>query len=199
MQVKILKEAGYEEALYAMSLSYFDDMSNVDEWWAAQKEKAIKRSAKMCHQGSGHNDFLTMTSLWIDMKLPFYMWKQLDRYQIGFRKMSTSTMHCLKKTGLRPEMFESYPKCFDFEYFNLMLEDGADIEVLANEIPDGFLQRRCVKTNYMTLRNIIYQRYDHRLSVWQKFCKSIYEQVEHPEFLPSDSKILEKIGISKGE
>lgn len=195
MQVKILKEAGYEEALYAMSLSYFDDMSNVDEWWAAQKEKAIKRSTKMCHQGSGHNDFLTMTSLWIDMKLPFYMWKQLDRYQIGFRKMSTSTMHCLKKTGLTPGMFESVPECFDFDRFNQMISDGCDIEELANEIPDGFLQRRCVLTNYMALRNIIFQRYDHRLNVWQKFCKAIYEQVEHPEFLPNEVKILEKIGV----
>ena len=165
MQVTILKEAGYEEALYAMSLSYFDDTTDVKEWWGTQREKAIKRSAKMCHQGSGHNDFLTMTSLWIDMKLPFYMWKQLDRYQIGFRKMSTSTMHCLKKTGLTPEMFESIPECFDFDKFNQMIKDGRNIEDLANEIPDGFLQRRCVLTNYMTLRNIIFQRYDHRLSV----------------------------------
>lgn len=196
MQVKILKEAGYEEALYAMSLSYFDDTTDVDTWWQGQKEKAIKRSAKMCHQGSGHNDFLTMTSLWIDMKLPFYMWKQLDRYQIGFRKLSTSTMHTLKKTGLTPNMFESVPECFDFDKFNQMLKNGCDIEKLANEIPDGFLQRRCVLTNYMTLRNVIFQRYDHRLSVWQKFCKAIYEQVEHPEFLPNDPKILEKIGIT---
>lgn len=195
MRVKILKEAGYEEALYAMSLSYFDDTIDVDTWWESQKEKAIKRSAKMCHQGSGHNDFLTMTSLWIDMKLPFYMWKQLDRYQIGFRKMSTSTMHCLKKTGLTPEMFESVPECFDFNRFNQMIKDGKNIEDLANEIPDGFLQRRCVLTNYMTLRNIIFQRYDHRLSVWQKFCKEIYAQVEHPEFLPNDPKILEKISV----
>ena len=125
MQVTILKEAGYEEALYAMSLSYFDDTTDVKEWWGTQREKAIKRSAKMCHQGSGHNDFLTITSLWIDMKLPFYMWKQLDRYQIGFRKMSTSTMHCLKKTGLKPEMFESNPECFSFEHFKEMLELGA--------------------------------------------------------------------------
>jgi len=197
LQVKILKEAGYEEALYAMSLSYFDDTTDVDTWWGTQREKAIKRSSKMCHQGSGHNDFLTMTSLWIDMKLPFYMWKQLDRYQIGFRKLSTSTMHTLKKTGLRPEMFEQVPQCFDFEKFNNLLHSNSntDIEVLANEIPDGFLQRRCVLTNYMTLRNIIFQRYDHRLSVWQKFCKAIYEQAEHPEFLPNDPKIIEKLGV----
>lgn len=195
MQVKILKEAGYEEALYAMSLSYFDDTTDVDAWWNTQKEKAIKRSAKMCHQGSGHNDFLTLTALWIDMKLPFYMWKQLDRYQIGFRKLSSSTMHTLKKTGLKPDMFEIDPKCFDFDKFNQMLQSGVNIEELANEIPDGFLQRRCVFTNYMTLRNIIYQRYDHRLSVWQKFCKSIYEQAQHPEFLPQDKEILEEIGI----
>lgn len=195
MELKIKKEAGYEEALYAMSLSYFDDTTDVDIWWDTQKDKAIVRSKKMCHQGSGHNDFLTMTSVWIDMKLPFYMWKQLDRYQIGFRKMSTSTMHCLKKTGLTPEMFESVPECFNFDKFNHKIMLGANIEDLANEIPDGFLQRRVVLTNYMTLRNIIFQRYDHRLSVWQKFCKELYAQVEHPEFLPNDVKILEKVGV----
>lgn len=195
MELKVINESGFEEALYAMSLSYFDDTSDVDDWWNGQREKAIKRSAKMCHQGSGHNDFLTLTAVWIDMKLPFYMWKQLDRYQIGFRKLSTSTMHTLKKTGLHPNMFESPPTCFDFDKFNLMLKDGVSIELLANEIPDGFLQRRCVSTNYMTLRNVIYQRYDHRLSVWQKFCKELYQQVQHPEFLPKNPEILSKLGI----
>jgi len=196
MELKVLNEAGYDEALYAMSLSYFDDTTDVNSWWSSQREKAIKRSAKMCHQGSGHNDFLTMTSIWIDMKLPFFMWKQLDRSQIGFRKMSASTMHTLQKTGLQPEMFEHPPQCFNFEEFNIMLKDKTNIEYLANEIPDGFLQRRCVLTNYMTLRNIIFQRYDHRLQVWQKFCRELYQQVQHPEFLPNNPEILSKLELA---
>ena len=184
MEVNVLNESGYEEALYAMSLSYFDESEDSEIWWDKQYEKAVKRSKKMCHQGSGHNDFITMTSVWLEIVAPLYMWKQLDRYQIGFRKMSTSTMHTLIKTGVTEERFESTPKFFNIDAFNEWLKTKPDIEEVANELPDGFLQRRVVKTNYMTLRNIINQRKDHRLKSWQQFCTALYEQVEHPEFLP---------------
>ena len=190
MKVRILNEAGWDEALYAMSLSYFDESQDVTEWWKSQREKAIRRSIKMAHQGGGHNDFLTLTSIWLEIEAPLYMWKQFDRYQIGFRKMSTSTMHTLMKTGVTVDRFEMIPKCFDMEEFNRWIkEDKPDIEEVANALPDGFIQRRVVLTNYMTLRNIIFQRYNHRLKVWKQFCDGLYDQLGMPEWLPNREEL----------
>ena len=186
MKVQVINEAGYEEAIYAMSLSYFDESQEVSIWWDNQRDKAVKRAAKMAQQDSGHNDFLTMTSVWLEIVAPLYMWKQLDRYQIGFRKLSTSTMHTLIKTGVTADRFEYVPKFFNIDEFNEWLKTKPDIEEVANELPDGFLQRRVVKTNYKTLRNIIYQRNGHRLKSWQVFVDAIYKQVAHPELLPNN-------------
>ena len=184
MKVAVLKEAGVEEALYAMSLSYYDGEIPVGEWWEGQREKAYRRSKRMCHQSGGHNDFLTLTAVWLEIEAPLFWWKQADRYQVGFRKMSCSTMHTLKKTGVKKEDFEIVPRFFDIEGFNSNIKEMS-IEGIANELPDGYLQRRVVLTNYMTLRNIIWQRHKHKLPQWQTFCNAIYEGVKHPEFLPN--------------
>ena len=185
MRVKVISEAGYEEAIYAMSLSYFDESQEASVWWDNQRDKAVKRAPRMAQQDSGHNDYLTMTSVWLEIVAPLYMWKQLDRYQIGFRKMSTSTMHTLIKTGVTEDRFEYVPKFFNVDEFNEWLKTKPDIEEVANELPDGFLQRRVVKTNYKTLRNIIYQRNGHRLKSWRVFVDAIYNQVAYPELLPN--------------
>jgi hypothetical protein len=54
---------------------------------------------------------------------------------------------------------------------------------LKAELPEGFLQRRIVCTNYKTLRNIISQRKTHKLLEWRLFISEVMEQVEHPELL----------------
>jgi hypothetical protein len=40
-------------------------------------------------------------------------------------------------------------------------------------LPEGFLQRRTVDTNYEELRTIYFQRRTHRLPEWQWFCEEI--------------------------
>ena len=60
MQVIRLKEAGWEEALLGMSLSYYDHANDVDAWWQEQFPKAVKRAVKLAHMGgnSGESKFL---------------------------------------------------------------------------------------------------------------------------------------------
>ena len=51
MNVTILKEAGYEEALMGMAFSYKDRSLEPEEWWVGQKERAISRSVKLVPLG----------------------------------------------------------------------------------------------------------------------------------------------------
>jgi prephenate dehydrogenase len=63
-----------------------------------------------------------------------------------------------------------------------------DFDAVKNNLPEGFLQRRIIKTDVKTLKYIIEQRKNHRLKEWQQFCKEINEMIkwikEHelPEF-----------------
>ena len=60
-------------------------------------------------------------------------------------------------------------------YFNPATEDKNEILRRAKALlPEGFLQRRTVATNYEQLRNIYHQRKNHRLPCWtQVICPFI--------------------------
>lgn len=65
------------------------------------------------------------------------------------------------------------------------LSDSEKLVLAKGLLPEGFMQRRVVSTNYKVLRSIILQRRGHRLPHWKMFVKDILAQVEHPELLPS--------------
>jgi thymidylate synthase ThyX len=58
-----------------------------------------------------------------------------------------------------------------------------EFEQVKRELPEAFVQRRIVCTNYKTLRNIVMQRATHRLGEWQVFCEALLEQLAHPVFI----------------
>ena len=64
MEVKILKECGYEEAIYGLSLSY-----NVTDL-----KKMRKVADNLAHKEGGHNKFLESIILWIEIDAPRYWW-----------------------------------------------------------------------------------------------------------------------------
>jgi len=55
--------------------------------------------------------------------------------------------------------------------------------LLADNLPDGFLQNRIWKMSYKTLQNIIKQRRGHRLGYRDMFIDQVLSQVEHPALL----------------
>ena len=61
-------------------------------------------------------------------------------------------------------------------YFNDATPDKNEILRRAKQLlPEGYLQRRTVTTNYEQLRNIYYQRKNHRLPEWRVICNFIEE------------------------
>lgn len=169
MRVKVLGEAGFKEALLGLSLSYNSYPS--------------KRVAdRLAHRGGGHSKFLESMQVWLDIDAPRYWWSQFDTYRIGTTKQSESTMHTLTKRPLLQSDFEGGILPATQRHLNLLIELGCIDEVKA-ALPESFLQRRVVNTNYMVLQNMIRQRKSHRLGEWKYFIAEVTSQCNYPEYL----------------
>lgn len=173
MQVKILKEAGIEEALLGLSLSHNQPV-----------EKMREVADRLAHKDGGHNKFLESIVVWLDITAPRYWWQQEATYRAGITRQSESTMHTIMRRPLTREGFEGDVALGTLVLLNHYIKQGEFDKVKCN-LPEGFLQRRIVCTNYKTLRHIIRQRANHRLPEWQLFVSEIRKQVENPQWLPS--------------
>ena len=149
----------------------------------------IDLARRLIKAGGEHRKFLRQIYVGFDVVLPRYLWSEFDTY--GFQpKNSCSTMHKLfiKDRCIREDQFIYHP--YDEEalqdtirqlnvlralYFNPATEDKNEILRRAKALlPEGFLQRRTVATNYEQLRNIYHQRKNHRLPCWtQVICPFI--------------------------
>ena len=171
MQVEVLDEYGYKYALLGTSLS---------------RNQPVENMPKVCERLSslngGHNKNLEFIAVWIDITAPRYFWQQLATYRVGNSWLSESTMYTITKHELAQDDFENPIDENILNLLNDMIRKG-DFKEIKNNLPEGFLQRRIMVTNYKALRNIIEQRKNHKLEQWHYFCNSILNQVEHPELL----------------
>lgn len=167
MEVSILREAGYEEALLGLSLSY------------GKKAEIMPLVAeRLSHKGGGHNKFLESMMVWIDIRAPLDFWAEFDTYRVGTSKQSESTMHTLKRRKLTKKDFEDGIDVAYLAHLNSCIDGNIPIEILKKKLPCGFLQRRIVCTNYKTLQNILMQRKGHKLVQWEIFSKAM-KKLEH--------------------
>jgi len=184
MQVKILEEHGYDSALRGMAYSYHDRAVDVDNWWIDAREKAAKRASKLASMDGGHNKFLESITVYIDIEASRAFWSEFDTYRVGTTKQSESTMHTLSKRAPQYGDFEEGTPVYMMDAFIAMwYKYKDDVTVLKQCLPEGFLQRRVVVTNYKVLRNIIKQRTGHRYKWWDVFILAILPQIEHKELL----------------
>lgn len=184
MNITVLGEAGLEWALYGMALSFKDRKLDPETWWPAQRDKAFKRAAILAHKQGGHNKFLESVVVWLDIEAPRAWWSEMDTYRVGTTKQSESTMHTLAKRPPEHSDFQEGTDDYQIQGFIVLWEEiKSDIHRLKMNLPEGFLQRRVICTNYKVLQNILWQRDGHRLKLWQQFEDAILAGVEHPEYL----------------
>lgn len=186
MKVAVLEEAGYDHALRGMAYSYKDRALEPDTWWEGQRAKAEKRAPLLAPKDGGHNKFLESIAVWVDVEAPRAFWQEFDTYRAGMTKQSESTMHTLSKRRPLTEDFEEGVSarvitCFQLEWDDYQVHK--DLARLKEALPEGFLQRRIVALNYKSLRNILWQRKDHRYKRWGEFFAQLLPQLQHPEFL----------------
>jgi len=170
MKVIILRECGHTEAMLGLSLSFDRPV----------EEMPRVANELYCKDG-GHNKFLESIVVWLDITAPRYWWQQEATYRVGITRQSESTMHTIFHRPLTQLCFSrSIPEATLYR-LNLLIK-RKQFDRIKAELPEGFLQRRIVMTNYQTLRRIIRQRRSHRLQEWHVFVDNILEQVQHKEF-----------------
>ena len=92
-------------------------------------------------------------------------------------------MHTIDKRGLIKSDFEggNIPDSL-LSLINSAVDDK-DWYRVKQLLPESFLQRRIVSTNYKVLRNVYAQRKNHRLPEWHVFCDTLRNGLEHFDYL----------------
>ena len=169
IEVEVLGEYGIAFALRGLALSY-------------DSEPSMKVANNLAFKGDGHNKFLESISVWIEITAPRFFHQQLDTYRVGMTKQSESTMHTILRHELTQDNFSSpiYPSTL--KKLNRDIKNK-EFEAVKDNLPESFLQKRVLCTNYKVLQNIERQRRGHKLKEWSEFLNEILEQVEYPGWL----------------
>ena len=170
MQFTILEEHGLEHAVKGMSLSYNTSI-----------EKAYKRAELLAPMDGGHNKFIESIAVWLDITATRGWWQQMATYRTGITTQSESTMHTILRRPLERKDFHPSTDDRIIAILNAYIASGNLKEVSMN-LPEGFLQRRIIMTNYKTLRNIWQQRHDHKREEWIEFCEGL-QSLKHYNFI----------------
>ena len=154
---------------------------------------------RLINAGPEHAKFLRQIFVSVDITAPLYWWKEADTYKVATTANSTSTMHKLMSKEFGREDFEfddneGLPIFENDEYRNrsygeyidsiikmcnhlrnnyLDTEDKRYWRALVQILPNAYLQTRTWTANYAILRNIYFQRKNHKLREWYQFCKWI--------------------------
>ena len=155
----------------------------------------LELAQKLILAGNEHAKFMRQIFVSVDITGPILWWKETDTYKVGTTANSTSTMHKLSSTPITRE-------CFDMSNYDgrLNMIDPCNIDVMVSELinfleqlrqkflqtkdkaywielvrwlPESWLQTRTWTANYAVLRNIYFQRRNHKLSQWHEFCRWI--------------------------
>lgn len=171
--VKTLEIAGLSSALQALRLPFGKEKrSLVDDWFSRypyvletkesfdafesnsrvlvdEKDKELIKA--LVKRGDEHAKVLRGVMVWCEINAPRYWWVEMDTYRVGAERLSSeSTMHIEGKGLSENELIE-----------------------LKEHLEEGHMQKRVWMFSYQTLRRIYFQRKDHRLPQWKKFCEWI--------------------------
>jgi len=178
MDIKIIKEAGYEEAIGGMAFSFQTEAIKI----ADVKPRSYKAAKTLAHQDGGHNKFLEHIILWVDIRASLTWWKQADTYRVGMSKLSKSTMHTVMKRPLTTWDFGDVIDLNTIDILNTYIMNR-DFKRVLDYLPGAYMQTRRCCLNYKTVRNMINQRQGHKLPEWKDFIEGILENVEHKQLL----------------
>ena len=153
--------------------------------------------------GEGHDNFLSGIVVNFDLTITNKMWVEAESYHFFQIVSSQSTMHRISKIGENRNNFDSHvdPRTLSIlnekiaEYNRLVslanpddlnvtqkreeLLKEAYLDILMN-VPAGLKLTARISTNYRQLKTIYYQRKNHRLPEWRKFCN--WMETELPNF-----------------
>lgn len=147
---------------------------------------------RLVNAGTDHSKFMRMITVSFDMTAPLYFWKEFDTYKIGTVRNSCSTMHKIEARELTIDDFATDGLCVNdvelclrptINYINDLIKiyketSGDKLSIhrcIVKLLPDSYMQRATITTNYQVLRNIRNSdRKTHKLLEWcEDFMKFI--------------------------
>lgn len=177
--------------------SYQSDFTNDGKNGFVIGANDMKLAQTLIKAGNEHRKFMRQIFVSVDITAPLYWWKEFDTYKVGTVANSTSTMHKLATTPITLDCFEidDYDRNLSLAD-NPKDDDGLDnistfeediICVLENLrqkyletknkrywkelirwLPESWLQKRTITMNYENVRNMYFQRKNHKLTEWSK-------------------------------
>ena len=181
-------------------------------------ENDMKLAQTLIKAGNEHRKFMRQIFVSLDITAPLYWWKEFDTYKVGTVANSTSTMHKLATTPITLDCFEidDYDRNLSLAD-NPKDDDGLDnistfeediIYVLENIrqkyletkdkrywkelvrwLPESWLQKRTITMNYENVRNMYFQRRNHKLTEWsESFIKWVESLPYAEELIMYDGK-----------
>ena len=192
--------------------SYFDNNGNfiIGENDLELMQRLLKASIK---EGNSHSKFLRQIMVCVDITAPLYWYKEFDTYKVGTVANSTSTMHKMASKPITLDCFEIddyHPEIIttkeEIDYLIQFLEvlrtkyletkDKRYWKELIRWLPEGWLQTRTVTLNYQVLRQMYFDRRNHKLNEWSgkdnpelpTFCKWVGSLPYAKELIMYDGK-----------
>lgn len=152
-------------------------------------ENDLKLAQRLVLAGDEHSKFMRQIFVTVDITAPLYWYKEFDTYKIGTTANSTSTMHKIASKPITLDCFEisdldmdivddcGYLNDFTLEYNLIPFLESLRKEYLKTKdkrywkelirwIPESWLQTRTATMSYANLRNIYFQRRNHKLTEW---------------------------------
>lgn len=152
--------------------------------------------------GEGHDNFLSGIVVNFDLTITNKMWVEAERYHFFQIVSSQSTMHRISKIGENRNNFDSHVDTRTLSILNEKIAEynrlvslappddlnvrqerdellkEAYLDILMN-VPAGLKLTARISTNYRQLKTIYYQRKNHRLPEWIKFCNWMETELPH--------------------
>ena len=192
--------------------SYQSDFTNDGKNGFVISENDMKLAQTLIKAGNEHRKFMRQIFVSVDITAPLYWWKEFDTYKVGTVANSTSTMHKLATTPITLDCFEiddydrnlslaDHPKDDDgldnistFEediiyvlenirQKYLETKDKRYWKELVRWLPESWLQKRTITMNYENVRNMYFQRRNHKLTEWSESFIKWVESLPYAEEL----------------
>lgn len=170
-------------------------------------EKDLKRAHNLSAAADldvgAHEQFMTGIRVSFDLRCTNKMWVEAERYRFLEFVSSQSTMHRITKFDLEKQYNEYVdPRIIEImqekvNEYNSIPEDQVEarkrlyLEILYSN-PAGFELTARMTTNYRCLKNIYYQRRNHRLPEWREFCKWIETLPYFEELIGTKSEYVKE-------
>ena len=186
--------------------SYYDN----DNYVIGENDFGLAQ--RLIKVGNEHRKFMRQIFVSVDITAPLYWWKEFDTYKVGTVANSTSTMHKLATTPITLDCFEidDYDRNLsladnpedDNELNHISAFEEDVIMVLENLrqkyletkdkrywkelirfLPESWLQKRTITMNYENIRNMYFQRKNHKLTEWSESFIKWVESLPYAEEL----------------